>query len=44
MENNVECITDQAEINAYLDIDEWGYYQTLLYYNQEFFDAEQYGE
>ena len=44
-EQDAECIADKAAQIAYLgDLDKWDYYQTFLYYNYEFFDAEQYGE
>ena len=39
-----ECIADEEELKTYLDPSEWGYYRTYLYYNQEFFDAEHYGD
>ena len=43
-EVGAECIDDQAKLNEYLDAEEDGYYETYIYYNYDFFDADQFGE
>lgn len=43
-EDNDECVTTEEEQIAYLDPDDWKYYDILLYYNYETFEAEEYGE
>lgn len=39
-----ECVTDPNIRKDYLDSSKWGYYQTYLYYNFEYFDSEQFGD
>ena len=43
-EASKECVNNQTEIRNHLDIDKWEYYQTFLYYNYEYFDADKYDD
>ena len=38
-----ECITDENELETYLGSNKLASYGTYLYYNQEYFDADEYG-
>ena len=44
-ENDEECIADETELYSYLDATiELSYYAANLYYNNEYFVSDKYGE